>query len=104
MLKAYPWPGNIRELENVLTRAVILAPGEVLTRDLFGLVAPAEDSQPSLSAPGPAGPELVSLEQLERRQVKAILEYTHWAKGRSCEILGITRPTLDRKIAKYGLE
>jgi len=104
MLKAYPWPGNIRELENVLTRAVILAPGEVLTRDLFGLVAPAEDTQPLLAEPGRVGLELVSLEELERRQVKAILEYTHWAKGQSCEILGITRPTLDRKIAKYGLE
>lgn len=100
MLKEYPWPGNIRELENVLTRAVILAPGEVLTRDLFGLVAPPARA-PSLSE---SGPELMTLEELERRQVMAILEYTHWNKGRTCEILGIARPTLDRKIGKFGLE
>ena len=111
MLRAYAWPGNIRELENVLTRAVILAPGDVLTRDLFGLVPPAQDPV-VITVPGvgagsrvnPAGPELVTLEELERRQVAAILEYTHWNKGRSCEILGITRPTLDRKIGKYRLE
>ena len=105
MLREYPWPGNIRELENVLTRAVVLAPGEVLTRDLFGLVPPAVTEQ----AVDPAGvvdsgPELVTLEELERRQVEAILQHTHWNKGRTCEILGITRPTLDRKIGKYGLE
>ena len=105
MLREYPWPGNIRELENVLTRAVVLAPGEVLTRDLFGLVPPAE-SEP-LAMPAAivdSGPELVSLEALEKRQVEAILQHTHWNKGRTCEILGITRPTLDRKIGKYGLE
>jgi len=104
MLKAYPWPGNIRELENVLTRAVILAPGDVLTRDLFGLAPPAPETSPDASAAMDSGPELVSLEELERRQVKAILEYTHWNKGKTCEILGITRPTLDRKIGKYELQ
>lgn len=105
MLREYPWPGNIRELENVLTRAVLLAPGEVLTRDLFGLVPPAASETETMSAGALSdAPELVSLEELERRQVEAILHYTHWNKGRSCEILGITRPTLDRKIAKYALE
>ncbi len=96
-LREYPWPGNIRELENVLLRAVILAPGPVLTQELFQLDPPA---QPSDEA---EVPELISLEELERRQVKAILEYTRWNKGRACEILGIARPTLDRKIAKFGL-
>lgn len=50
-----------------------------------------------------AGPELVTLQELESCQVAAILHHTHWNKGRGCEILGITRPTLDRKIARYGL-
>ena len=103
MLKAYPWPGNIRELENVLTRAVILAPGVTLSRDLFGLVPPTEPSPADERAAQPSSPELVTLEELERRQVKAILAYTHWNKGKTCEILGITRPTLDRKIGKYRL-
>jgi two-component system response regulator AtoC len=104
MLTVYPWPGNIRELENVLTRAVILAPGEILTRDLFGLVPPAKSSPEDGTSTLPPDPELVTLEELEHRQVKAILEYTHWNKGKTCEILAITRPTLDRKIGKYGLD
>ena len=104
MLKDYRWPGNIRELENVLTRAVILAPAETLTRDLFGLVPLAEPSPEGGPSAPPSDPELVTLEELEHRQVKAILNHTHWNKGKACEILGITRPTLDRKITKYGLD
>ena len=48
-------------------------------------------------------PRLITMEQLEAEHIQAILEHTRWHKGKACEILNISRPALDRKIAKYKL-
>ncbi len=100
----YDWPGNVRELENTLTRAAVLARGDTITTDL--LAFPGRHSSPTPSGPkgdAGAGPRMVSLEQVEREHVEAVLVHTHWHKGRTCEILGISRPALERRIARYGL-
>lgn len=104
-LKGYPWPGNIRELENVLTRAVVLARSELLTPDLLGIsLDQTEKTQPAEINEGTdSEAELITLDQVEERHVRAILTYTRWHKGRACEILGISRPALERKIVKYNL-
>ena len=105
MLKRYSWPGNVRELENVLARAVVLAPGDTITPDLLNISPDGSDRAEPAQADAERSdePELISLEQLEARQVQAILTHTRWHKGKACEILGISRPALERKIAKYGL-
>jgi two-component system response regulator AtoC len=95
-----PWRGNVRELENVLTRAVVLAPGEVLLADTLPRDAPAD------AAPGPPwlpsdGP-LPTLAEAEQRLIERALQLTHGHKGRACQMLGISRPTLERKLARYG--
>ncbi len=103
-LRGYPWPGNVRELENVLTHGAVLAHGDTLTPEL--LVLPADTSgeaAPDAGEETHTVPRLVSLEELEREHVMAILTHVHWHKGKACEILGISRPALDRKIGKYGL-
>jgi len=98
-LVGLPWRGNVRELENVLTRAVVLAPGEVLLADTLPRDAPAD------AAPGPAwlpeGP-LPTLAEAERQLIERALELTHGHKGRACQMLGISRPTLERKLVRYG--
>ena len=98
-LRAYDWPGNIRELDNVLTRAVILARDDTITVDLLGVMPAAGEI-----APGGAGmqPSLISLEELQQRHVRAVLEYTRGHKGRACTILGISRPALERRIARLA--
>ena len=99
-LESYDWPGNVRELENVLTRAAVLSRGGPITPELLGL--PETET-----APVPAENEtepLLSLEELEKRHVRRVLEHTRWHKGRACEILGISRPALERRIRKYGFE
>ena len=105
-LKDYPWPGNVRELENVLTRAAILARGDTLTPDLLSLATTPGEGTKSAGATdsGSSAPRLVSLEELEREHVTAVLTHVRWHKGKACEILGISRPALERRIDKYGLE
>ncbi len=102
-MNSYDWPGNVRELENVLTRAAVLCRDDTITPELLGLT-----EQETLRAPSNEERkdelELVSLDEIEKRHVKKILEYTRWHKGKACEILGISRPALERRIKKYGFD
>ena len=97
-LRDYPWPGNVRELQNVIERGVILANGHQLTvPDLpLKVSRPAATPEPTTAAP-------LTLREAERAQVARILRQTRWNKSRTAQTLGITRVTLDRKIADYGL-
>jgi PAS domain S-box-containing protein len=97
-LVAYRWPGNIRELENVLERAVILATGPTLDLEIAGEISarPAmiEDTQ------------LLSLEAIERRHMSAVLRQTNWVidgpRGAAL-ILGLHPNTLRSRLKKLGL-
>ena len=94
----YHWPGNVRELENVIERAVILAQGPVLTSDLLPVcnrVLPirSDELQP-----------LVSLDVLERQHILGVYKQTGGHKSKTAEILGVSRKTLDRKLAEYRAE
>jgi len=97
LLTAYHWPGNARELENVMERAVILARSGTISPALLPLRSPAPPPQPAALGPN------VSLDILEREHIRQVLTANNFNKSRSAEILGISRKTLDRKIAEYGL-
>ena len=100
-MQAYEWPGNVRELENILTRATVLCRDDTITPDLLGIDdASATDTEAATA--GNSELELISLDVLEERHVRQILEYTRWHKGKACTILGISRPALERRIKKYG--
>jgi two-component system response regulator HydG len=96
-LLQYDWPGNVRELENVIERAVILARGNIISVGLLPLVARRE-APPASSGAAP----LVALDEIERQHITSILKETGFHKSRAAGILGISRKTLDRKIAEYG--
>jgi len=99
VLQSMPWPGNVRELENALIRAVVLAPGETLLREHFPFQPPPP---PPPMVREPSRP-LLSLAEAEKAAVLQALEASRWHKGRACQILGISRPTLERKIQKFDL-
>jgi len=99
-LRDYDWPGNIRELENILTRAAVLARGDTITPELILLA----EAPPADKDEDPGQVRLVSLETVEREHVASVLRHVRWHRGKACEILGISRPALDRKIKKYGLD
>ena len=94
-LTAYDWPGNVRELENRVQAGIMASSGESLRVEI-----PAA----SPSAPQALANWRRSLAEVEAAQIRRVLEHTSWALGDSCEILGISRPTLRKKIAEYGLE
>jgi DNA-binding NtrC family response regulator len=106
-LQQHAWPGNVRELENVLTQALVLAPDGQIGIDELQFRGPAEVASNTSAGtpPGDAGepPVLKTLDEVEADHVQRVLLHTNGHKGRSCEILGISRPALDRKIDKYGL-
>jgi DNA-binding NtrC family response regulator len=94
-LTAYRWPGNIRELENVLERAVIVTQGpELMVRDLPSDLTPL--------APEPltnAG----MMEAMERTLIERVLAECGWNKSKAARRLGIGRRTLYSKAARYGI-
>ena len=92
-LMSHDWPGNVRELENTLMRAAVLATGDVVRPEHIEVG----------TMPGADPPRLISLEELEREHVARVLEATGGHKSRTAEILGVSRPRLDRMIERHGL-
>ncbi|MBN2244287.1 MAG: sigma-54-dependent Fis family transcriptional regulator [Candidatus Aminicenantes bacterium] len=90
-----PWRGNVRELENALTRAVILAKGDIILEENL----PLESGKKKIFEE-----ELVSIKEVEKKYIQHILKSTKGNKTQACKILKISRPTLDKKIKEYSLE
>src|SRR5262249_54772834 len=101
-MEEYSWPGNVRELRNVVERAVALGVGPVL--DISDIWLSSLDAQGGPAAAAAAAAyEPVSLEEIEKRHIRATLEPTDGTKTRAAAILNIDPSTLDRKIKVYQL-
>jgi DNA-binding NtrC family response regulator len=104
MLKSYSWPGNIRELENCIERAVILCQGRmILPQHLLlgdGMTDAASDFAPSVTS---ADTELRTLQEIEKEYVAKVLQYCGFNQTKAASILGIDRKTLRNKIREFGL-
>ncbi|MFL5616530.1 MAG: sigma-54-dependent transcriptional regulator [Gemmatimonadaceae bacterium] len=97
LLQEYQWPGNIRELRNVIERAVLLARGRVIRAQDLPLNLAATAGSPASMV----GSQL-TLEELERRHIESVLLQTKWHQGKAADMLGISSKTLYRKIREYG--
>jgi DNA-binding NtrC family response regulator len=95
ILMNLPWRGNVRELENALTRAVILAKGDVVLKENL----PVDHDEKSAFSK-----DLVPLEEVEKNYIQHVLSAVKGSKTRASQILQISRPTLDKKIKDYGLD
>lgn len=94
LLVDLPWKGNVRELENALTRAVILAKGDVILAENLPVVVIEKKAFPR---------ELVPLQEVEKNYIQHVLQITRGNKTRASQVLGISRPTLDKKIKEFSL-
>jgi len=108
LLAAHSWPGNIRELRNVVTKAAVLAHGYVIVGEDLEMT-PARES-PGRKVHGPAmngavnGGASTSLDGMERRMILEALEATGGHQQRAAARLGISRRTLSRKLKLYESE
>ena len=101
VLENYLWPGNIRELRNVIERATILAEGDFIEMRHLPptLVAKGEESLPTLTiAPG------TTVDEAERRLILLTLEHCRNNKTRAAEVLGISLKTLHNKLNRMKEE
>ncbi len=104
MFHNYSWPGNIRELENVLMKAVALSSGNILTTDqlpqhIIAEHTPLASNQLYRNEPT----HKLSLQEMEKRHIKSVLEANNWHRGKACEVLKISRPRLRRMMQHYEI-
>jgi two-component system response regulator AtoC len=96
VLLAYSYPGNVRELQNIIERAVALAEGDTITLADLPL-----DLQEYAVAPND---RWLTLEEQEKDYIRRVLKFTRHHLGESARILAMPRTTLWRKLKKYGLD
>ena len=102
LLRAHRWVGNVRELRNVIERAVLVCQGDALRSvDLPEEWTAAGESLPYPQSPS-VGP-LATLQEAEARHIGQVLAHTHGQIGEAAQILGVHRNTLARKIKEYQL-
>ena len=97
ILQSYNWVGNVRELENILTQAVVLAKSNVLGKEYL-ILKGNYDSGKKMELKS-----LLTLSEMERAHILDILRSLSWNKNRAAKILGISKSTLYKKIEEYGI-
>jgi transcriptional regulator with PAS, ATPase and Fis domain len=102
-LEAFPWQGNIRQLENVIQQAVLVSSGPELL--LEHLPPPVQEHTLRRQVPDclPTDSLYHNREQLERTTIQRVLINTNFSRRAAAEALGVSRVTLYKKMKKYGL-
>ncbi|MEA3277686.1 MAG: sigma-54 dependent transcriptional regulator [Pseudomonadota bacterium] len=102
-LERYPFPGNVRELENILERAIALSDGDSISAaDLY--LPQADSTDPAHAAPTDAQPLEDYLDEVEKHAIVQALEETRWNRTAAAKKLGMTLRSLRYRLSKLGIE
>jgi len=107
LLVAHAWPGNIRELQNAIERALILAEGELVSAAQLGIVPRASRGEAS---PGASAPDIEprtearALAEVEKHMIVEALRRANGNKTRAAAALGLSRTQLFRRLRRLGLD
>ncbi len=102
VIREYSWQGNIRELRNVIERAVLMAQGELLEEEDLLLDAGLAEI-PSTTKSAPSQNSLTKLTDLEKHTILEALEKTHWIQQDAAKLLGVSKRVIHYKIKKHGI-
>jgi DNA-binding NtrC family response regulator len=103
-LETFPWPGNIRQMENFIQQAVLVSNGsELLVEHLPQQVREYRPAQVAVTTRAPADSLTHSREQVERNIIQRTLMINGYSRVHTANALGISRVTLYKKMKKYGL-
>jgi transcriptional regulator with PAS, ATPase and Fis domain len=97
-LVGYHWPGNVRELKSVIRRAAALTDRDILWQEDLGISYEIDIETRYYRQ------DDLSLKTFERKHIEKVLRIAAWNKTRACNLLGLSRPTLDKKIKEYGIK
>ena len=104
-LKRHTWPGNIRELENTIERAVLMAEGRFLQEDDLNLGLAGRSSADNVASLNlrlpPTG---IALDELERQAILEALRISNWVQKDAAKFLGISSRVMNYKVAKYEIK
>jgi transcriptional regulator with GAF, ATPase, and Fis domain len=107
LLFAHPWPGNIRELQNAIERALILAEGELISAEHLGIVSrpPRDVTMPPGAAPPAEAPTaMLTITEQQKQMIVEALRRTRGNKARAAAALGLSRTQLLRRIRRFNLD
>lgn len=109
LLEQYPWPGNIRELENAVVRAVALAGNVIRPEDLpehirnYQRLSEEGESESSANSTERGHEEWLTFAEMEKRYVTRVLEHTRGNKQAAARLLDVDRKTIERMITRHNI-
>ena len=103
LLMNYTWPGNVRQLESVIERAVLMAEGTIIQPEDLPVEITAAAANGGM-VPFELPPEGINFEEMEKALILKAMERADWVIGKAAPILGLTYKTLQYRLDKHGIE